>query len=277
MISKAPKNIQRVQNIKLAREMAFCFMYQNSKFVDVGPRRYRIKPGSRVIDANYKTVIESTTGLEGADHGPNSEDNYWEIETNGQGILSNLANCSYFVWISGATSSDDAPNGDTTYAERPGSTPIWKFTTHGDSVGESTPAFIHRDNSSSLTRVHCTTSIEDGEMHLLGFTKSGTALRYFVDGQFTNAATLNGNDTLTTADPSIGVDPTGISTTGVNELMYGHYGWVRTLSDLEAFQIYDKKTRWDLFQEQIILSSVPVVPPPSALNSGSLGLLGVGK
>ena len=246
-MSQAPKNIQSVSNNPLTRDMAFCFIYQNSKFIDVGPRRYRIKPASKVLHANFRIISESGTGLQGADHGPNSEDNYWEIETNNQGILSNLADCSYFVWVSNVTSSDDAPNGDTTYCERPSGTPIWKFTTHGDSVDEGTPSFVHRDNSSNLTRVHCTTSIEDGGMHLVGFTKKGTALRYFVDGKFTNSATLNGNDTLTTDDPCIGADLTGVSTTGVNELMYSHYAWARALSDEEAHRIYDPTSRWDIF------------------------------
>lgn len=275
-MSKAPKDVQSVVRSQITQDMAFCFIYQNSKFVDVGPRRYRIKPGSKNLHANFRIISESGTGLQGADHGPNSENNYWEIETNNQGILSNLADSSYFVWISNVTSSDDAPNGDTTYSERPSSTPIWKFTTHGDSVDEGTPCFIHRDNSSNLTRVHCNTSLEDSEMHLVGFTKKGTALRYFVDGKFTNSVTLNGNDTLDTDDPCIGADLTGVSTTGVNELMYSHYGWARALSDDEAKGLYNPKTRWDMFPKELpVLWVEPAAP--GVLPVGSLNLLGVGK
>ena len=254
-----PKNIQRVVSSSLTREMAFCFIYQNSKFRDVGPRRYKLKAGSKVINANFKVLYDAETGQQGGDHGPDAEDNYWEIETGGRGILSNLADSSYFVWVSNVTSSDDALNGDVTYCERPSSTPIWKFTTHGDSVGESTPSFIHRDNSSTLTRVHCTTSIEDGGTHLVGFTKKGTTLRYFVDGVFTNEITISGNDTLTTDDPSIGVDLTEVSSTGLNEYMFSHYGWARALSDLEARSLYDLKTRWDMFSKPNLIAFVAAV------------------
>ena len=253
-MSRVPKNIQSVVRSQLARDMAFCFIYQNSKFVDVGPRRYRIKPSSSVLDPTFSVDFDSETGQQGGNHGGTSNDSYWEIETGGRGILSNLPDSSYFVWVSGVNSGNDAATGSTTYCERPSGTPIWKFTTHGDSVGEDTPCFIHRDNSGTLTRVHSTTSIEDNALHLVGFTKKGTSLRYFVDGKFTNAVTLSGNDVLDKDDPSIGIDLDSASNSVVSGMMFSHYGWARAITDDEARSLYDQKTRWDLFKKDSIIA-----------------------
>lgn len=125
-----------------------------------------------------------------------------------QEIIATQANSSVFVKV--WTEQAGIANGRSPYSERSSGTPIWKIdaidagAVFGDSFG-----ITHRDNSGTLTQAAANTAINDSAIHYLGLTKSGAAIKFFLDGNSDGTATLNGTDTITVSETNIGGDRVG--------------------------------------------------------------------
>ena len=266
---------------EISRDLAFCLpFYAESGLYDIGPRRYQYNTLGTDMGATiprpsrYFNKFEVPFSLSTpADH--------FELNTGGNGILATLADCSLFVWMSGATASTRSVGGAAIYSERPDATSIWKLvaqpTSAQGTIGVNEFGLVHRDSSSTLTFASADVSIEDGGLHIIGFTKQGTSVQFYMDGIPQAQVTLNGTDTLTTDDPIIGFDDqdTG-DNTELGVPLHFIAGWSRTLCAEEVFALWSPETRWDMLTAPWAqLAAAPTAVAAAAimnqLQSGNVG------
>jgi hypothetical protein len=234
--------------------MCFCLPYAINGFLgDIGPRRYPVV-GGLPSTWDGTAVSYSYDSYFGGGYQFTASNEYYQLDTGGLGILATLTNSSYFLWVSGCTSGTRDGNGNISYSERPDSTSIWKFYTHGNQSPFDKFGIVHRDNGSVLTSQTTSdsnTDIEDGGLHMVGITKSGQSCRLFKDGVFTNAFSLAGDDDLTVGDPYIGWDLNDTVTTNTRfrDKMHMQTAWGRTLSDEEVMLLWQPATRFDFLRE----------------------------
>lgn len=111
--------------------------------------------------------------------------------------LGTLANSSILAGIKTTNGRSGGAAGLAIYCERAAAgNDIWKLEMSNSANNQKT-RLTHRNDAGTLTQVQASTAINDGKPHVVGISKAGTAVRYFLDGVLNGTATLNGNDTMT--------------------------------------------------------------------------------
>jgi len=120
-------------------------------------------------------------------------------------IISGELNSSIFAWIKIESSIGRASGGRALYSERTEETSIWKLNLL-DTNPASDLIFTHRDSSNNLTQIPTSVDTNDGNWHHVGLVKRGTSVSIYFDGAVASSGSLNGGDTLTVNQTSIGTD-----------------------------------------------------------------------
>lgn len=172
--------------------------------------------------------------------------NYYS-STDSVSIMSAIGITNQCTIITGfVCSAASVIGGQAVYSERPSATPIIKLVVN-DNTGAN-PRFVVRNNSSQIIQQVASTSVNDGNFHVVACTKFGSNLhKIYVDGMLSNtdSSTIVNINFPSTAVPTFANDQQAATTSFLSGQVYFVYTFSRALSDTEISSL--SKNPWQLF------------------------------